>query len=121
MCQPPLSLLNTGALDALLPLCEQEGVGVIPYQVLQGGLLTGKYRAGQQPPAGSRASEKPDWMQPMTDEVCTTLARVEAEAKAAGQSMTQYALAWALRQPAVRCVLLGVKREAQLDEAAAIF
>ena len=35
--------------------------------------------------------------------------------------MTQYALAWALRQPAVRCVLLGVKREAQLDEAAAIF
>ena len=121
MCQPPLSLLNTGALDALLPLCEQEGVGVIPYQVLQGGLLTGKYRAGQQPPAGSRAAEKPDWMKPMTDEVCATLARVEAEAKAAGQSMTQYALAWALRQPAVRCVLLGVKREAQLDEAAAIF
>ena len=40
---------------------------------------------------------------------------------AAGQSMTQYALAWALRQPAVRCVLLGVKRRAQLEEAAAIF
>ena len=121
MCQPPLSLLNTGALDALLPLCAQEGVGVIPYQVLQGGILTGKYHAGQQPPAGSRAAEKPDWMKPMTDEVYATLARVEAEAKAAGQSMTQYALAWALRQPAVRCVLLGVKRRAQLEEAAAIF
>ena len=121
MCQPPLSLLNTGALDALLPLCAQEGIGVIPYQVLQGGILTGKYHAGQQPPAGSRAAEKPDWMKPMTDEVYATLARVEAEAKAAGQSMTQYALAWALRQPAVRCVLLGVKRRAQLEEAAAIF
>jgi len=121
MCQPPLSLLNTGALDALLPLCAQEGIGVIPYQVLQGGILTGKYHAGQQPPAGSRAAEKPDWMKPMTDEVYATLARVGAEAKAAGQSMTQYALAWALRQPAVRCVLLGVKRRAQLEEAAAIF
>ena len=121
MCQPPLSLLNTGALDALLPLCAQEGIGVIPYQVLQGGILTGKYHAGQQPPAGSRAAEKPDWMKPMTDEVYATLARVEAEAKAAGQSMTQYALAWALRQPAVQCVLLGVKRRAQLEEAAAIF
>lgn len=121
MCQPPLSLLNTGALDALLPLCAQEGIGVIPYQVLQGGILTGKYHAGQQPPAGSRAAEKPDWMKPMTDEVYATLARVEAEAKASGQSMTQYALAWALRQPAVRCVLLGVKRRAQLEEAAAIF
>ena len=121
MCQPPLSLLNTGALDALLPLCAQEGIGVIPYQVLQGGILTGKYHAGQQLPAGSRAAEKPDWMKPMTDEVYATLARVEAEAKAAGQSMTQYALAWALRQPAVRCVLLGVKRRAQLEEAAAIF
>ena len=108
MCQPPLSLLNTGALDALLPLCAQEGIGVIPYQVLQGGILTGKYHAGQQPPAGSRAAEKPDWMKPMTDEVYATLARVEA-------------LPAALRQPAVRCVLLGVKRRAQLEEAAAIF
>ena len=53
MCQPPLSLLNTGALDALLPLCAQEGIGVIPYQVLQGGILTGKYHAGQQPPCST--------------------------------------------------------------------
>ena len=53
MCQPPLSLLNTGALDALLPLCAQEGIGVIPYQVRQGGILTGKYHAGQQPPCST--------------------------------------------------------------------
>lgn len=121
MCQPPLSLLNTGALETLLPLCEKESIGVIPYQVLQGGILTGKYHVGQQPPAGSRAAEKPDWMKPMTDEVYHTLACVAAEAKAATQTMTQYALSWALRQPAVRCVLLGVKRESQLDEAVKIF
>lgn len=121
MCQPPLSLLNTGALEELLPLCDKQGIGVIPYQVLQGGILTGKYRMGQQPPAHSRAAEKPEWMKPMTKEVYETLARVETEASAAGQSMTQYALCWALRQPAVKSVLLGVKRKEQLEEAAAIF
>lgn len=121
MCQPPLSLVNTGALEELLPLCAREGVGVIPYQVLQGGILTGKYRRGQQPPAGSRAAEKPDWMKPMTEAVYAAVDRAEAAALAAGQTMTQYALSWALRQPAVQCVLLGVKREAQLDEAVQIF
>lgn len=121
VCQPPLSMVNTGALEELVPLCAREGVGVIPYQVLQGGILTGKYHRGQQPPAGSRAAEKPDWMKPMTDEVYATLAQAEDAAQAAGQTMTQYALSWALRQPAVQCVLLGVKREAQLDEAAEIF
>lgn len=121
VCQPPLSMINTGALEELVPLCAREGVGVIPYQVLQGGILTGKYHRGQQPPAGSRAAEKPDWMKPMTDEVYATLAQAEDAAQAAGQTMTQYALSWALRQPAVQCVLLGVKREAQLDEAAEIF
>ena len=121
MCQPPLSLLNTGALEKLLPLCAREHIGVIPYQVLQGGILTGKYHMGQLPPAGSRAAEKPDWMKPMTGEVYEILARVEADARAAGQTMTQYALSWALQQPAVQCVLLGIKRESQLDEAADIF
>ena len=59
LCQPALSMLNTGALEELLPLCEKEGVGVVPYQLLQGGMLTGKYRRGQEAPAGSRLAEKP--------------------------------------------------------------
>ena len=46
MCQPPLSLVNTGALEKLIPFCAKEGIGVIPYQVLQGGILSGKYRRG---------------------------------------------------------------------------
>ena len=68
LCQPALSMLNTGALEELLPLCEKEGVGVVPYQLLQGGMLTGKYRRGQEAPAGSRLAEKPEWMKPFTDE-----------------------------------------------------
>jgi L-glyceraldehyde 3-phosphate reductase len=118
MCQPPLSLVNTGALEKLIPFCAKEGIGVIPYQVLQGGILSGKYRRGMEPPAGSRAAEKPDWMKPMTEEIWAVLDETEKAAKAAGQSMVQYSLSWALRQPGVLSTLIGVKREAQIDEAA---
>lgn len=119
MCQPSLSLLNTGALADMLPLCAQEGIGVIPYQILQGGMLTGKYRRGQAAPAGSRLAEKPEWMKPFTDEVYDVIEHTAEMAAQREISMTQYAIQWALEQPAVVSTLVGVKREAQIDEAAA--
>ena len=119
MCQPSLSLLNTGALADMLPLCAEQGIGVIPYQILQGGMLTGKYRRGQAAPAGSRLAEKPEWMKPFTDEVYNVIEHSAEMAAARGISMTQYAIQWALEQPAVVSTLVGVKREAQIDEAAA--
>ena len=118
LCQPALSMLNTGALEELLPLCEKEGVGVVPYQLLQGGMLTGKYRRGQEAPAGSRLAEKPEWMKPFTDETYDVIERCAAEAAAEGVTMTQHALRWALAQPGVVSALVGVKREEQIDEAA---
>lgn len=51
MCQPPLSLLKTDSLDEIIPFCAEEEIGVVPYQVLQGGVLTGKYKKGQPAPA----------------------------------------------------------------------
>lgn len=119
MCQPALSLLNIDALTALMPLCEKRGIGVVPYQLLQGGVLTGKYRRGQAAPEGSRLAEKPDWVKPFTDEVYDVIEQCASAAEAEGVSMTQYALRWALRQPGVSSALIGVKREAQIDEAAA--
>ncbi len=118
LCQPALSLLNRGALEDLLPLCEKNGIGVVPYQVLQGGVLTGKYKRGQAAPQGSRLAEKPEWLKPFTDEVYEVLEQCEQAAQAAGISMTQYALRWALEQPAVVSALIGVKRTDQIDEAA---
>lgn len=119
MCQPAMSLLNTGALTDLLPLCAEEKIGVIPYQILQGGMLTGKYRRGQAAPAGSRLAEKPEWMKPFTDEVYQVIEQSAQSAAQRGVSMTQYALQWALEQPAVISALVGVKRENQIAEAAA--
>ena len=97
---------------------KKEGVGVVPYQLLQGGMLTGKYRRGQEAPAGSRLAEKPEWMKPFTDEIYDVIERCAAEAAVEGVTMTQHALRWALAQPGVVSALVGVKREEQIDEAA---
>lgn len=117
LCQPALSMVNTANLEKLIPLCVKEGIGVIPYQVLQGGILTGKYKRGEAAPEGSRGAEKPEWMKPMTDEVFDIIEKAEADAKACGRTMTQYALNWALNQPGVVSTLVGVKRKEQITEA----
>ena len=119
ICQPPLSLLKQDALEALLPLCEKEGIAVTPYQIYQGGLLTGKYHRGQSPPAGSRADEKPEWVGAVDDALFDRLEEIEAQAGAQGMSMAQYALRWTLRQPGVVSAIVGVKNERQVDEAVA--
>ncbi len=119
VCQPPLSLLRQEALDELLPLCAREEIAVIPYQIYQGGLLTGKYRRGSAPPEGSRASEKPGWMMEMDDALYTRLEEVEARAAAEGVAMAQYALRWVLRQSGVVSAIVGVKNERQIDDALA--
>ena len=115
--QPPLSLLKQEVLADLLPLCEKERIAVVPYQVLQGGLLTGKYRRGQPVPASSRKAEKGEWVWELTDDLFDRLQAKEEQAAAAGLSMTQYAIRWALDQPAVVSALVGVKSTEQLEAA----
>lgn len=119
LCQPALSLLNTAALDDMLPLCVENGIGVVPYQLLQGGLLTGKYRRNMPAPAGSRMAEKPEWMKPLTEESWRVIENTAKAAAEKGLSMTQYVMTWALEQPGVVSALLGFKRREQIDEAAA--
>lgn len=116
-CQPPLSLLKPEATARLLPLCAREGIAVFPYQVYQGGLLTGKYRRGDAPPPQSRGAEKPDWLWSMDDALYTRLESIARDAAAEGLPMAAYALHWALRQPAVVSAVIGVKRREQIDDA----
>ena len=119
ICQPPLSLLKPAACEELLPLCQAENIAVVPYQIYQGGLLTGKYRRGMAMPTGSRAAEKPDWMMTMDDALFDKLEAYAAEADRMGLTMSQYALRWVLDQPAVISALVGVKTTAQIDAAVA--
>ena len=119
ICQPGLSYLKQDALESLIPLCEKEGIAVAPYQILQGGLLTGKYKRGAKIPEGSRKAEKDSWVWELTDELFDKIECFEAEANEAGMSMTQYAIRWALNQPAVVSAIVGVKNAQQIDDAVA--
>jgi aryl-alcohol dehydrogenase-like predicted oxidoreductase len=114
--QIPLSLLRR-EFQHDLAFCHQHGIGVTPYQSLQGGLLTGKYRRGLPAPAGTRAAEKPDWMWQTDDGLFDRLEAVERLAAEADVSMTRLALSWALAQPAVSSLIVGVKHLDQLGAA----
>lgn len=115
--QPPYSLLKPELEQDLLPLCAAEGIAVAPYQVLQGGLLSGKYRRGQEPPPDSRLAEKPQWIaggKGLTDELLTRIEGIEATAQALGRSLLEHALKATLEKPAVVSLVLGVKRMDQI-------
>ncbi len=102
----------------LLPLCEREQIGVVPYRILESGLLTGKYRRDAAPPPGSRADENPQWLSPdIPDEVFDQLEAIQQQAATEGLSMVQYVIRWTLDQPAVIAPIVGVKRVEQLADA----
>ena len=116
--QPRYNLLTRDIEQDLLPLCRDQGVGVIAYNPLAGGLLTGKYRSGQAPPAGSRFAlggqtgpiyRERYWQEPQ-------LTAVERLAGALSPPLAQVALAWVLAQPGVSCAIVGASRAAQLVE-----
>ena len=116
--QPPYSLLKRDIEAELLPLCRYEGISVVPYQVLQGGLLTGKYRTGREPPAGSRAAEKPEWLPLVADEsVMEKVRRLTERAAKEGASLIEYALRSTAETPGITSIVLGVKRTEQVEAA----
>ncbi|MFH1009548.1 MAG: aldo/keto reductase [Candidatus Latescibacterota bacterium] len=119
LCQPPLSLLKQEALSDVLPLCEREEIAVSPYQALQSGLLTGKYRRDAPLPEHSRKAEQEGWVWELTDALFDRLDQIEADAREADLSMTQYAIRWVLSQRAVVTTIVGVKRSEQLEEVLA--
>ena len=62
--QPPYSIFVRGIEEAVLPTCEQYGMGVIPWSPLNGGFLTGRYRPGEDAPKVGRAARTPDRFDP---------------------------------------------------------
>jgi aryl-alcohol dehydrogenase-like predicted oxidoreductase len=118
ICQPPLSLLKQDALEKLIPLCAREQIAVAPYQVLQGGLLTGKYKKDAPLPPDSRKAEKAGWVWELDDVLMDRIEAIREAAEQKNVSMTQYAIRWILEQPAVVSAIIGVKKSSQLEEAA---
>ncbi len=116
--QIPFSLLRREFHNDL-SFCNRHSIGVTPYQPLQGGLLTGKYKRGNELPVDSRASEKPDWIWPLNDSLFDRLEAIEALAHESNTPFAQYALAWGLAQQAMSSLVVGAKRIDQIQAAVA--
>ena len=116
--QPPYSLLNRGIETELLPLCRDENIAVVPYQILQGGLLSGKYGDPAAPPAGTRGSDKPEWITMLRDEeALRELDALGAWAKEVCLSLLDYAIRTTVITPGITSIILGVRRVQQLEQA----
>ena len=116
--QPPYSLLKRGIEEELLPLCREEGIAVVPYQVLQGGLLTGKYSVPQAPPEGSRGAEKPEWLPLLADDAAMAeLDRLRQQAGEKNLDLYDYTIQTTVNRPGITSIILGVKRSQQLEQA----
>ncbi|QAY72607.1 L-glyceraldehyde 3-phosphate reductase [Agromyces protaetiae] len=114
--QPSYSMLNRWIeTEGLLDATDELGVGVIGFSALAQGLLTGKYLGGV--PEGSRAMAGKS-LDPttITPDVVERLNGLNELAVARGQSLSQLALAWALRDPRVTSLVIGASSVAQLDE-----
>ncbi len=115
--QPHYNLAHRAEFEReLMPLCEEERLGVIPYSPLAGGFLTGKYRRNQAP-AGARAeSIKARYL---NDRGFALLDAVDDVAKAHNATQAQVSLAWLMRQPAVTAPIVGANAVDQLRETMA--
>lgn len=99
----------------LKPLCEEEGIGVIPYSPLAGGFLTGKYRRGEPVPDSARASNIQ--RRYLNDRGFAILEALEKLGQARGKSIAQMALAWQLSQPVITSPIIGANSIEQLDDS----
>jgi aryl-alcohol dehydrogenase (NADP+) len=118
--QPRYNLLFRQPERELLPLCREEGIGVIPYNPLAGGFLSGKHRRDVGPTAGTRftlgnAAERYQdryWHEREFE----TVEALRPLAAAAGMPLARLAVAWMLTEPVITSPIVGASRPDQLDD-----
>jgi aryl-alcohol dehydrogenase (NADP+) len=118
--QPRYNLLFRQIERELLPLCGEENIGVIPYNPIAGGMLSGKHRAGA-PTEGTRFTlgNSADTYQGRywNDDAFETVDLLRPLAADAGMSLVQLAVAWVLANPAVTAPIIGASRPEQLQDS----
>ena len=121
--QPRYNLLFREIERELLPLCAEEGIGVIPYNPLAGGLLTGKHNPETGPEEGSRFTlgtaaqryQERYWHGRMFE----TVEQLRPIAAEAGMSLAQMAVAWVMANPVITAPIIGASRPEQLADTLA--
>jgi len=116
--QNSYSLLDRHDEREMLPLCADSGLGYTPFSPLAGGWLTGKYRRGQEYPAGSRMTLRPEpYLGLLNQRTSEGLERLQALAAARGTDMAALALAWVMSHPQVTAPIIGPRNPTQLEPA----
>jgi 1-deoxyxylulose-5-phosphate synthase len=119
--QPQYSLLYRVPEREVIPLCKENGISQIVWSPLAQGTLTGKYRPGQEPAAGTRAaSHQMGWAMDRfrDDDVLRAVQRLAPIAEGLGITMAQLSLAWVLREENVASAIIGASRPEQVEENA---
>ncbi|MBD3887254.1 aldo/keto reductase [Phormidium tenue FACHB-886] len=119
--QPRYNLLFREIERELLPLAQEEGLGVIPYNPLAGGLLTGKHNRAGEPTPGTRFTlgttaeryQERYWH----DREFNTVEVLHTVADAAGVSLITLAIAWVLANPIITAPIIGASRPEQLADS----
>jgi len=121
--QPLYNLLDRGIEYELVPICQNEGLGIIPWSPLRGGWLSGKYRRGMTaPPEGTRVeiASKQGWSESWdaygNEHTWSVLDALFSVAQEAGKTPAQVALQWLLRRPGVTAPIVGARTLQQLED-----
>jgi aryl-alcohol dehydrogenase-like predicted oxidoreductase len=119
--QPQHSLLYRVPEREVIPLCKENGISQIVWSPLAQGTLTGKYKPGEEPAAGTRAaSQQMGWAMDRfrDDDVLRAVQGLAPIAEGLGITMAQLALAWVLREQNVASAIVGASRPSQVEENA---
>jgi aryl-alcohol dehydrogenase-like predicted oxidoreductase len=118
--QPQYSMLWRVIESQVVPASEREGMSQIVFSPIAQGVLTGKYKPGAEPPAGSRATDDKGGANMIArylrDDVLTKVQALQPIADDLGLSMAQLAVAWVLQNPNVASAIVGASRPEQVGE-----
>jgi aryl-alcohol dehydrogenase-like predicted oxidoreductase len=119
--QPPYNLLDRRIENELVPLAQKYGLALLPWSPLAGGILAGRYNAGESYPEGSRASRSGAFFtERITSQGLVVAVDVGKMAQERGLNTAQLALLWVKDQPGITSPIIGPRTMSQLEDALGI-
>jgi aryl-alcohol dehydrogenase-like predicted oxidoreductase len=114
--QPSYSLIERAIEREVVPLALDTGYGLVPHSPLGGGLLTGKYRRGEAPPANTRGAAREGFLERMSDAHWALVEQLSGDARELGCTPAQLAIAWVLGRPGITASIIGPRSVDQLRD-----
>src|SRR3954470_6408487 len=118
--QPQYNMLWRVIEPEVVPTCEELGIGQVVFSPIAQGVLTGKYKPGEEYPAGSRATDEKGgadmisrWL---NNDVLARVQKLQPLADEAGLSLAQLSVAWVLQNSNVSAAIIGASRPEQVTE-----